>query len=395
MAEVALEQVSKVYPGGIRAVSDLGLRIRDQELLVLVGPSGCGKTTTLRLLAGLEKPTQGMIRLGGIIVNSWSPRRREVAMVFQRPAIYPGRSVRENLAVSQTLRQGGWFHGLLLGLVWPGGHRRWKKQTAETELRVRQAAQLLDLELVLDRRAEQLSGGQQQRVALGRTLVRRPQLILLDEPLGNLDAALRLDLRHQLHLLHRQFPATMVYVTHDPAEALSLGDRIAVLNGGRLQQVDVPWMLLERPMNRFVAGFVGWPPMSFLEGYLCQVGDGLAVRLEVGSAERWQVPLPGLKGVSGGLDRRVILGIRPQQVRWHREAQPTSIPMQIARVELLGSQTLVTLAGFGQKLAGLSGPANWLPFEEGQKVMVSIDARPAYLFDPDTGLALPAEPTTG
>jgi multiple sugar transport system ATP-binding protein len=389
MVEVALEHISKTYPGNIRAVSDLSLGICDKEFLVLVGPSGCGKTTTLRLLAGLEKPTRGVIRIDGKVANSLPPRRREVAMVFQRPALYPGRSVRQNLAVAEALRQGGWLRRLLMKLLAPDRQRRW---AAETELRVQQVAQVLDLENVLGRRPEQLSGGQQQRVSLGRALVRRPQLILLDEPLGNLDAGLRLELRRQLHLLHRRFPATMVYVTHDPTEALSLGDRIAVLQQGRLQQVDAPRTLLERPANRFVAEFVGWPPMSFLEGHFCRIGDTLGFR-----PDSWPEPvlLPGLKAIPGWLNRRVTMGVRPQQVTWHEEAVPNSLPVQIAQVELLGSQVLVTVTGFGQKLAGLAAAGGGLPFQEGQKVMVSIDANPAYLFDPESCLALPTGPATG
>ena len=377
MAEVALEGVSKVYPGGVLAVSELNLTISQGELLVLVGPSGCGKTTTLRLLAGLETPTCGLIRINGEIVNSWPPRRREIAMVFQRPALYPHRTVRDNLAFSQFLRQAGRW-SLLRRLF---QHRRAQAAKAELKDRVNEAARLMGLEGVLDRRPGQLSGGQQQRVSLGRALVRRPQVLLLDEPLNNLDARFRLDLRRELHLLHRRFPATMVYVTHDPVEALALGDRIAVLKEGRLQQVDRPQTLLERPCNRFVAGFIGWPPMSFMDGHLVRQG-GLAFACGAGS-----VPLPGLLDLSPE-PGPVTLGIRPEHVAWHREAAPGRLPMQVASLESLGSSVLMTFTACGQQVTGLALASNHLVVEEGQKVMVSFAANHVHLFDSASGLAL-------
>jgi multiple sugar transport system ATP-binding protein len=377
MVEIGLEDVSKVYPGGIHAVSDLNLRILDGELVVLVGPSGCGKTTTLRLLAGLEKPTHGVIRFGKEIINSWLPRRRQVAMVFQRPALYPHRTVRDNLAFSEALRQGGWFRKLLSRMLRPESARTAK---GELQSRVSAAADLMGLEEVLNRRPEQLSGGQQQRVALGRALVRRPEILLLDEPLSNLDPALRLELRRELHLLHHRFPATMVYVTHDPVEALALGDRVAVLREGRLEQVDRPEVLLQRPCNRFVAGLVGWPPMSFLEGQMTRSGEEFTFACDVGS-----VPLPRLVGHDA---REVTLGIRPDHVSWHAEPAPGRLPMQVTRLELLGSGVLVTFAASGQSLTGLGLADKFWQVEEGQKVMVSIAANQVYLFDSATGLLL-------
>jgi len=386
MPEVALENVTKVYANGVHGVSDLSLTIEDGELLVLVGPSGCGKTTTLRLLAGLESPTRGTVHMGGQVVNAWPPRRRDVALVFQRPALYPHRTVRDNLAFSQALRQAGWARKLLLRLFWPEGYRQVRRAAAAIAERVTEAAGLLGLEEVLDRRPEQLSGGQQQRVALGRALVRRPRLLLLDEPLNNLDAELRLELRRELHLLHRHFPATIVYVTHDPVEALTLGDRVAVLREGRLQQVDRPEALLERPCNRFVAAFVGWPPMSFVDGQLLREGDRLAF-----SAGAWKVALAGIKdpGTDWQDGRCLTLGIRPEDVTWHRDAVAGSLPMQVALVETLGSGTLVTFVASGKKVTGLAALGSRMPALEGQQVMVSLKTSHVHLFDPATGLALP------
>jgi len=390
MAEVALEDISKVYPGGIHALSDLSLIIHDGEFLVLVGPSGCGKTTTLRILAGLETPTRGILRMDGQVVNAVPPRRRDVALVFQRPALYPHRSVRDNLAFSLAMRQGSLARQLLLRLLRPATYRQARGAAALVGDRVREAAQLLALEDVLERRPEQLSGGQQQRVALGRALVRRPRLLLLDEPLSNLDAALRLELRRQLHLLHRRFPATMVYVTHDSVEALTLGDRVAVLKEGRLQQVSRPQVLLERPCNRFVAGFVGWPPMNFLEGHLVRHGERLGF-----SFGGWSVPLPRTVDPGGNWQdgRRLTLGIRPEHIAWHGGAVSGSLPMQVALVEAFGSGVLVTLTNLGQQVTALA--AADCRSEEGQKVMVSFDASHAHLFDPVTGHAFQMGSATG
>jgi ABC-type sugar transport system ATPase subunit len=354
MTDIELDGISKVFPGGVRAITNLDLRILDGELLVLVGPSGCGKTTTLRLLAGLEKPSAGHIHIGARLADNLPPRQRDVAMVFQRPALYPHRTVRDNLAFSQRLRQGGWVRRLFWRLFRP---RQARDAVKDLQNRVNSAAHLIGMENVLNRRPAQLSGGQQQRVALGRALVRRPQLLLLDEPLSNLDAGLRLELRRELHLLHKHFPATMVYVTHDPVEALALGDRVAVLRAGRLEQVDRPAALLERPVNRFVAGFIGWPPMSFVDGRLL-----------------------GKEGIT--------LGIRPEHVTWHGEAAPGRLPMQVARVESLGSGLLVTFSAGGQQVTGLAFGKDHLTVEEGQKVMVSIAANHVHLFDSTTGLAL-------
>jgi multiple sugar transport system ATP-binding protein len=385
MPEVMLEGLFKIYPSGVWAVSNLNLTIHDGELLVLVGPSGCGKTTTLRLLAGLEIPTRGVIRIGGQIINAWSPRQRNVAMVFQRPALYPHRTVRDNLAFSLALQQPGRLGRLLLRLSRPRRYSQALKDAGTVTERVEETARLLSLEGVLDRFPPQLSGGEQQRVALGRALVRRPGLLLLDEPLSNLDAGLRLELRRELHLLHRRFPATMVYVTHDPVEALTLGDRVAVLKEGHLEQVDFPQALYDRPRNRFVGGFVGWPPMSFLDGQLV-CAEGRFVFTTLGG----EVPLPvsRLPGRDWHTSQRLTLGIRPEHVTWHEEAAGGDLPMEVALVETLGRGRLVTFAARGQQVTALTTPDDGVPLVEGQKVMVSLQTNQVHLFDPATGLAL-------
>ena len=321
MAEVVLERVQKTYPNGVQAVRDLNLTVADGELIVLVGPSGCGKTTTLRLIAGLETPTSGTIRINGRVVNAEPPHRRDVAMVFQRPALYPHLNVRENLGFGLALRR--------------------KVPKAERQERVARTARLLELSDLLDRRPNELSGGQQQRAALGRALVREPAVFLLDEPLSNLDARLRMEMRRELHLLHRRLRATMVYVTHDQEEALTLGDRVVLLDGGVIRQVDAPQALYERPADRFAAAFIGWPPMNFLEGRLVEVDGRLTLaddEATLSLADRqdeWRV----LVG------REVALGVRPEHVRVIGRAGGVS-PLVLADVRLVeraGSYRLATL----------------------------------------------------
>ena len=359
MAEVVLERVSKTYPNGVRAVHDLSLTIADGELVVLVGPSGCGKTTTLRLIAGLETPTAGTVRIGGRVVNGEPPHRRDVAMVFQRPALYPHLSVRGNLGFGLALREGWW--------LMRGGRRE----------QVEWAARLLQLTDVLDRRPQELSGGQQQRTALGRALVREPAVFLLDEPLSNLDARLRLEMRRELHLLHRRLRATLVYVTHDQEEALTLGDRVVLLDRGEVQQAGPPEALYDRPANRAAAAFVGWPPMNFLAGRLAE-SDGRLVLADGATAlpvderrDEWR-PFMG---------RDVELGIRPEHVRL-----TPSGPADVRLVERVGPFRLATLRyGEWTVTARVDGPA---PPPEGAAVGVEFALVQAHLFDRETGRLL-------
>ncbi|HEX5960496.1 MAG TPA: sn-glycerol-3-phosphate ABC transporter ATP-binding protein UgpC [Rhodanobacteraceae bacterium] len=307
MASVRLDKVRKVYDNGKVAVAGASFTVADGELLVLVGPSGCGKTTLLRALAGLETVTSGSIEIDGRVVNELAPRQRDIAMVFQNYALYPHMTVAGNLAFGLKLR----------------GHPR-----AEIEQRIANAARTLGLEGLLDARPRRLSGGQRQRVALGRALVREPKVFLLDEPLSNLDAKLRVAMRVEIARLHQRLHATMVYVTHDQIEAMTLGQRIVVLNEGGIQQVDTPMNLYEKPANLFVAGFLGSPAMNFFRGRLRDDAsaldmDGAVLPL----AGRWPAGLPpdSLRG------RELVLGLRPE----HLQCASADTPPSLARFDAL------------------------------------------------------------
>ena len=380
MPEITLTNVSKIYPSKAIGVDGLSLTVGDGELLALVGPSGCGKTTMLRLIAGLEKATSGTITFNGRIVNHVSPAERNVGMVFQRPALYPQRTVRDNLGFSLKLwhRRGWGFNG-----------------SANTvRERVNTISHLLGLDSLLDRLPAQLSGGQQQRVALGRALVRQPGVLLLDEPLSNLDAVFRQELRRELHLLQRQFHATMVYVTHDPLEAMSLGDRVAVMENGHLHQLDRPDVVLSRPVNRFVAGFVGWPPMNFLggtfeggNGNLRFVSDGESAPVPASRRQAWG-PIAG---------KAITLGIRPEDVSLVEGEATDAWPMRVQLVEPWGDGTLTTLTSSAETAASGAPVCQMLTrmntMTPGSNVMVRLQLENAYVFDAATGNSLTANPT--
>jgi ABC-type sugar transport system ATPase subunit len=314
MARVSFEHVEKTYPGGARALIDCSLEVADGELLVLVGPSGCGKSTLLRLLAGLDEPTRGAIRIDGRDVAAESPQSRNVAMVFQDYALYPHMTVRENLA-------------------FPLRMKKWERSAIDA--RVARTAELLELGALLERQPRQLSGGQRQRVAMGRALVREPAAFLLDEPLSNLDAKLRTQVRAEIETLQRRTGTTMLYVTHDQVEAMTLGDRVAVLHEGRLQQVAAPRDLYEHPANAFVAGFIGSPPMNLFAARVVRDASGGSA-IAVGGA---LVALPGVlrEGAS------VTAGVRPESLALVAPNAPGAIAAQVEHVELLGHETLVHL----------------------------------------------------
>lgn len=321
MASVELRHVSKVFPDGSTAVDDLSLEIADGEFMVLVGPSGCGKTTALRMLAGLESVTGGDILIGGRPVNGVSPQHRNVAMVFQNYALYPHMTVRKNMEFPL---------------------RMLKLSREERARRVARAGELLGLEEQLDRRPGSLSGGQRQRVAMGRAIVRDPSVFLMDEPLSNLDAKLRVQIRTEISALQRRMGITTVYVTHDQIEAMTLGHRVAVLDRGRLQQVSSPAQLYRRPANTFVAGFIGSPPMNLFDGRLCQAEARLEVelggqRIPVGGeVERRQ---PGIGRLAG---EAVIAGIRPDAFSLATDAAVhDTLEVEIEAVEHLGSELLL------------------------------------------------------
>jgi multiple sugar transport system ATP-binding protein len=310
MSEVELSNVTKIYPGDIKAVDDLSLEIRDREFMVLVGPSGCGKSTTLRMIAGLEDITAGTIRIGDRVVNAVAPKDRDIAMVFQNYALYPHMTVYKNMAFGLLLRRKYATFDNPLGFVL--AHGQWSKARAERgeiDRRVHEAAGILGIEELLQRRPKALSGGQRQRVAVGRAIVRQPKAFLFDEPLSNLDAKLRIGMRAELKRLHRQVQTTTVYVTHDQEEAMTLGDRVVVMKDGIVHQVGTPYEVYEHPANRFVAGFVGTPPMNFFEGRLVRDGERLFFdegdnRLAVSAAHRER-----LAAFAG---QPITLGIRPE-----------------------------------------------------------------------------------
>jgi len=289
MAQIILEHVEKAYAGGVKAIDDLSLDVKDGEFMVFVGPSGCGKSTALRSIAGLEEITAGQIRIGDRVVNDLPPKDRDIAMVFQNYALYPHMTVEQNLAFGLQLR---------------------KTPKEEIKRRVDEAARMLGLEQYLKRKPAALSGGQRQRVAMGRAIVREPQAFLMDEPLSNLDAKLRVSMRASLNQLHERLGVTTVYVTHDQVEAMTLGDRVCVLRDGRLQQVDTPQTLFESPVNLFVAGFIGSPAMNFVNAELVRDG-GAAVAF---AGYRLTVPpdvIDAKHGLADYFGKKVILGIRP------------------------------------------------------------------------------------
>lgn len=289
MAEVKLVNVSKIYDGGNKAVKNVNIEIKDKEFVVLVGPSGCGKSTTLRMIAGLEDISEGELYIDGKLVNDIPPKDRDIAMVFQNYALYPHMTVYENMAFGLKLRN---------------------MPKDEIDKRVREAAKILEIEQYLDRKPKALSGGQRQRVAVGRAIVRKPKVFLFDEPLSNLDAKLRVQMRAEISKLHRKLEATMIYVTHDQMEAMTMGDRIVVMKDGIVQQIDAPLNLYNHPINKFVAGFIGSPSMNFIEGKI--VRDNLYYFVD--KNERIKIKLPGKYYDKIQNAKEIILGIRPEDI---------------------------------------------------------------------------------
>jgi len=391
MAGVVLESVSRVFPGGVRAVDSIDLEVNDQEFLVLVGPSGCGKSTTLRMIAGLEEVSGGEIRIGDRVVNELPPKDRDIAMVFQNYALYPHMSVYKNMAFGLELRYGGSLPARLLRrVIRPAEAAVLAGRRREIDGKVRSAARTLGIDQLLDRLPRQLSGGERQRVAVGRAIVRQPAAFLFDEPLSNLDAKLRVDMRRELKELHRRLAATMIYVTHDQVEALTLGERIAVMNRGAIQQVGRPMDVYDRPRNRFVAGFLGTPPMNFIEGELTEEGGtrwfrGSDLVLDVSQANVSLANLP-----DGGGD--LTLGIRPENVVIGADGDFWAT---VTMVESLGDTSVVQLglgsdrsegdmsAGDGTKILSKVDARSGI--ELGQRVEVRLDRDRIHWFDRQTG----------
>ena len=361
MATVELQNLSKIYEGGVKAVDNANISVQDKEFLVLVGPSGCGKTTTLRCIAGLEEITDGELTIDGKRMNDVAPKDRDIAMVFQNYALYPHMSVYENMAFGLKIR---------------------KYPRSEIETRVRDAAQILDIEELLDRKPKALSGGQRQRVAVGRAIVRKPKVFLFDEPLSNLDAKLRVQMRAELASLHTRLQATMVYVTHDQVEAMTMGDRIVVMRDGVIQQIGTPLALYNTPVNRFVAGFIGSPPMNIMKVNLKESSGGLVVDesgLQIDVAAAHQDRLRSHVG------REVLLGIRPEDLTYTEETRST-ITASVDVVEPLGAETHVYLTVGSNQLIAKVAP------DVDVRVGTEISLRPnmdrVHYFDMETEASL-------
>lgn len=325
MASISLRNMKKIYPGNVVAVQEFNLEIEDKEFIILVGPSGCGKSTTLRMIAGLEDITEGELYIGDKLVNDVAPKDRDIAMVFQNYALYPHMTVFKNMAFGLTLR---------------------KLPKEEIKQKVMEAAKILDIEHLLDRKPKALSGGQRQRVALGRAMVRHPAVFLLDEPLSNLDAKLRNQMRTEISKLHKRLGTTFVYVTHDQTEAMTMGDRIVVMKDGYIQQIDTPQNLYNKPCNIFVAGFIGTPQMNFINGKIVKAEKGYAAEFN-GHC----ISLPECNGQSlaGYEYKEVILGIRPEDILVSRE-DAEAIQVKIEVVELMGSEMYLHGELAGNKL---------------------------------------------
>jgi len=373
MAEVVLTKVERVFPAAPRGLEPfrlgpLDLKLPDGKLTVLVGPSGCGKTTILRLIAGLDRPTGGQVSIGGRPVGSVPPRDRDVAMVFQEHALYPQMTVFANLAFPLKMR---------------------RLPRAEISARVRQAALWLDLESLLERRPAQLSGGQQQRVALGRAIVRRPQVSLLDEPLAHLDAPLRAELRELVGGVQRRLGLAMLYVTHDQSEATAIGDSLVVLSQGRIEQVAPPEQIYEAPANRFVAGFFGAARMNFVDGLLARRADGYRFVCDAGPA--LPVSAATANAVPAGAPR-VTLGIRPQDIRLvPRGERAGGLPAIVEAVHLSDGRYLVRLAAGGCRLV-VDSPTR-VSLKPGDAARLDLPAERWFLFDPSgRTLAAPGRP---
>ena len=311
MAKVVLENVYKIYPGDVTAVHDASLEIQDQEFVVLVGPSGCGKSTTLRMVAGLEDISKGRILIDGKVVNDVPPKDRDIAMVFQNYALYPHMTVYDNMAFGLKLR---------------------KYPKEEIHRRVMEAAEILGITDYLERKPKALSGGQRQRVAVGRAIVRKPKAFLFDEPLSNLDAKMRVQMRAEISKLHKRLKCTMIYVTHDQIEAMTMGDRIVVMKDGWIQQVATPLDIYNHPANQFVAGFIGSPPMNFFEGKLVREGKGLV--FDEGTF-KLAVPEGMTKALEGEAGKPVTLGVRPENLALATGQEGTGAPVVKATVEVI------------------------------------------------------------
>ena len=368
MAGLSLKNICKVYPNGFEAVKDFNLEIADQEFVIFVGPSGCGKSTTLRMIAGLEDISSGELRIGDRLVNDVEPKDRDIAMVFQNYALYPHMSVYDNMAFGLKLR---------------------KVPSDEIDKMVKEAAKILDLTPLLDRKPKALSGGQRQRVAMGRAIVRNPKVFLMDEPLSNLDAKLRVQMRIEIAKLHQRLGTTIIYVTHDQTEAMTLGTRIVVMKDGVIQQVDTPQNLYDKPQNLFVAGFMGSPQMNFLDAVVEVQGETAYLNVAGHS-----IPLPPAKSrklIEGGYDgRSVTFGIRPEDVydsEMYVETSPMSVfESQIKVYELLGAEVFLYFDLEMFPMTARVDPRTTA--RPGDTIKFALDVEKIHVFDKETELVI-------
>ena len=362
MAHVILKDLVKTY-GAVYAVRDVSLTVNDGEFVALVGPSGCGKTTTLNLVAGLIPITSGDIAIGDRVVNDLDPKDRDIAMVFQNYALYPNKSVYKNLAFPLQMR---------------------RMSSSEINRKVRDAAGMLDITHLLERLPRELSGGQQQRVALGRALVRDPAVFLMDEPLSNLDAKLRVQMRSEIKRFHQDFEATIIYVTHDQLEAVTMADKMAVMNGGYLQQYDTPAQVFANPVNLFVASFIGSPAMSLIPLEAESAGG----RTTLSSAEKWNIALSdeNARKVHKATTRKIVLGARHSAIRLHKDQVESSVPAKVYTVEPTGDVTFVQVFLSGA-VVNISLPPTF-EVEPDEQVWLEFDQERMHLFDGETELAL-------
>ena len=364
MAKVVLQNVYKIYPGDVTAVHDASLEINDQEFVVLVGPSGCGKSTTLRMVAGLEDISKGTISIDGKVVNDVPPKDRDIAMVFQNYALYPHMSVYDNMAFGLKLR---------------------KYPKEEIHRRVMEAAEILGITQYLDRKPKALSGGQRQRVAVGRAIVRKPKAFLFDEPLSNLDAKMRVQMRAEISKLHKSLKSTMIYVTHDQIEAMTMGDRIVVMKDGWIQQVASPLDIYNHPANQFVAGFIGSPPMNFFNGTL-KAGNGKAVRFDEGTFS-FDVPAAMAGALAAHNGKPVVMGIRPENMDEASGQENTPvIEAKVEVIEMMGSE--VYLYANTGKSTFTARVAPTCQRKIGDTVRIALDPSKLHFFDSESGVTL-------
>lgn len=365
MSSVSLKNVYKKYSGGVVAVSDFNLEVEDKEFIILVGPSGCGKSTTLRMIAGLEEISEGELYIDGRLCNDVPPKERDIAMVFQNYALYPHMTVFENMSFGLKLR---------------------KTPKDEIRRRVDEAAKVLEIEHLLDRKPAALSGGQRQRVALGRAIVRNPKVFLLDEPLSNLDAKLRTQMRTELTKLHQRLATTFIYVTHDQVEAMTMGTRIVVMKDGFMQQVSTPQELYDCPVNLFVATFIGSPQMNTTEAHLTEEKGVTYINFGAGA----KVPLPETLGrkpeVLAYMNKDIIMGVRPENIHdeevYINALQNSLVEVDVDATELMGASTNLYLVSGDSSFTATVAPTSTA--KAGERIKVAFDAKKIHLFDPET-----------